>query len=181
MNLERLHEYPKELSKLRKELLEFITPEVQTFASKDVHIVAFPTSGTMPDDYTVMDFAELQQWCWVFLEGVEPALPRREYVKIVAGYLLVRSPDMAKFTTMLTGATKDLFLLMLHQSLLLEPASRIRRCPEPKCRRFFYRVKKQKFCSRNCAVRASMRNLLRRKAESRRAKEGAKKRRRTSR
>lgn len=60
------------------------------------------------------------------------------------------------------GPFRDIYLEILIALLSQGPLPPIGRCPEPACARLFYRVRRQRFCSRTCANRASMRAHLER-------------------
>jgi hypothetical protein len=53
------------------------------------------------------------------------------------------------------GSLRDLFLSTL-VFLLVRDVAHVRRCPE--CRTIFYRVRKQRYCTRTCTNRANMRD-----------------------
>jgi hypothetical protein len=53
------------------------------------------------------------------------------------------------------GSPRDCFLMVLYLLLSKEPVGRIRICPG--CSEVFYKVKKQKYCSRRCSNRVYMR------------------------
>jgi len=57
------------------------------------------------------------------------------------------------------GAQRDRMLLNLFFLLMKESTEKIRRCDASDCKRIFYRVRKQKFCSVRCQSRESARRF----------------------
>jgi hypothetical protein len=62
-----------------------------------------------------------------------------------------------------TGAARDVFLMKLFFLMLQHGCANIKSCPE--CGRLFWRVRRQKYCSRTCVNRVNMREWTRSKRE----------------
>jgi hypothetical protein len=69
--------------------------------------------------------------------------------------LASRNSRPSRNTLVVHGSIQDLFLLLLYLLLSREPTDRIMRCPE--CKTMFYRMRKQRYCTRPCVNRANMR------------------------
>ena len=91
--------------------------------------------------------------------GISDAIP----IRIHAFYILVGAPSpplpgeppMDHNVLGMTGTTWDCCMLVLLHLLARERTNQIVRCPE--CRTIFYRVGKQKYCSRTCSNRTNVR------------------------
>lgn len=79
------------------------------------------------------------------------------------------------------GSLKDVFLTQLLFLLLEGGADRMLRCPAPECGRFFWKSRRQKYCSQRCTNRAIFRAWLKTakgKTRSKREAKAARERRR---
>jgi hypothetical protein len=72
----------------------------------------------------------------------------------VKKWLVVAEPR-AGAVVGISGSVRDVLLEMLFLMLSQQPLSPIARCPE--CHSLFYRVRRQKYCSRQCANRVNQR------------------------
>src|SRR5262249_40866776 len=61
-------------------------------------------------------------------------------------------------TWVIESDPKNLFFIRFGLTLIQEGASQLATCQE--CKRIFYRVRKQKYCSKTCINRVSRRNWL---------------------
>jgi hypothetical protein len=120
---------------------------------------AFPDVGTpnfWPRDYSLAHLVALQSECSRILESAVNGVGDRE-TNISLKFSLFRGPKFNCTFLFLTGPFRDIFLYTLFHLINAAERNSILRCPEPNCRRIFYRVRKQRFCSHRCAVRASVR------------------------
>lgn len=124
-------------------------------------LVATPFKKPLPQDYTEEDFRVLQD----SFKSIFDNLSATEIHPIhIEGdfYLMSFKPlprnDPRYYNVNLlhvSGPTKDMALLVLMGLLSNEPGDRVLRCPE--CNNYFYRIKKQTYCSRACVNRATVR------------------------
>lgn len=143
---------------LRDDTLAFIT-------NQSVRGIVMTPIG---NDFSRDDFKSWQKDVYAILAGLAASRgigdPKRaEQVKIASiktfeviarmGVLPFGGSAMVTYT----GAIRDLFLHRLGILLDREPSKRIFRCKAPDCDRIFYRIKKQKYCSRRCQTREFMR------------------------
>ncbi|MGA2264296.1 MAG: hypothetical protein ABSH28_23035 [Acidobacteriota bacterium] len=119
-------------------------------------ILAVPIEPPLPQDYGRDEFRDLQVAIRTVLDGVTREYGMHEHTNIKFSYSL--HPIFGHYIMNVMGATRDVFLFKLALLLAGEASRIILKCPEPKCGKFFYRVRKQKYCSRLCTVRASVRN-----------------------
>ena len=133
-------------------------------------IAAAQIGEPKPQNFSREDFQKLQGEARLILngllnlrEGHRTALrtgigtargPRG--TRIDAQYRITINPSNDRYAMLwVEGSTSDVFLLILFHLLSREPSDRIYRCPE--CKSIFYRVRRQKYCSRQCANRVSVR------------------------
>jgi hypothetical protein len=130
-------------------------------------IVGTPTEPPYPEEYGVDDFRVLQQETKCTLSRM---LDKREGVPVASSPVLIPVrcdllnfgfvPSLAGRNMLeVSGTTRDTFLMVLYVRLSREPTDRILRCPE--CQTIFYRVRKQRYCSRPCVHRAAARKWRR--------------------
>ena len=73
--------------------------------------------------------------------------------RLTLALTLIRTPEGVMLLG--DGPQRDIFLFNLLVLLKLQPVDRLRACPE--CSRIFYRKRRQKYCSRDCTNRVSVR------------------------
>jgi hypothetical protein len=126
-------------------------------------IMAQPLQHPSPQEYTEADFRALQTEVYGILNGFvcERESPgfSLQLAEIHAqfGILNVGARDIPGGWTLLQalGHTRDMFLLIFFFLLSRQPTDRILRCPE--CHTIFCRIRKQKYCTRACSNRATVR------------------------
>lgn len=122
-----------------------------------------PLEHPLPQDYSENDFIELQVDVRKLFEVPGVVMPP---IKIEGGPRAAtgRPPIHGRFDIIesfglhlphFIGSTRACFLLMLQILLYSEREDRIFRCPE--CEKIFFRIKKQKYCSRTCVNRVAVR------------------------
>ena len=57
-----------------------------------------------------------------------------------------------------SGRAREVFVFMLHLVLSQQPSDKLKTCPQ--CDKIFLRVRRQRYCSRQCTNRANMRAFL---------------------
>jgi hypothetical protein len=120
-------------------------------------IVATPLAHPLPDEYSEDDFRTLQTHARSVLhDATQSVLPLGPGIELSGYLMLLRASEGEWGHIMAQGTTYDMFLLTLMFLINQEPSGRLKRCPE--CGAAFYRIKKQKYCSRVCANRVSMRS-----------------------
>ena len=67
--------------------------------------------------------------------------------------LELRRADGGRSTLSAAGPIDEVYTLTLAFLLVSEVGSRLRRCADPKCSRFFLREHKMEYCSKRCARR----------------------------
>jgi len=150
--------------------------QVGSLDDRPGQIYAFPDTGTpniSPKDYTIEQLIRLQKECSRVLEAAADGY-EEDQVPISLKLSLLRGPESRCTSLFLTGPFRDIFLFTLFHLINAAERNTILRCPEPNCRRIFYRIRKQQFCSHRCAVRASVRRKEEALAKHRARKTGVK-------
>ncbi len=117
-----------------------------------------PLAHPLPYEYTESDFRTLQRETNTLLQSLAyEDMLSAEMLDIHAHVGIVSLPPTGWTISVAQGGTRDMFLLYLWLLIREEGIGHIKRCPEPKCGAIFYRIKKQKYCSRTCTNRATVR------------------------
>jgi hypothetical protein len=155
---------------LNEDLLTFLFPDTATepFAGDLADSAAFPHDD--PNQLSVNDLVTLQREVLEVLRGLVKLRerPTRDEPEPLSALVLLNSqlqvtPGLAVFprhgdtrvSTFFVGPFRDAFLMQLMTTLIQLPLDTVRRCPE--CEAIFYRIRKQRYCSRTCTNRANMR------------------------
>lgn len=123
-----------------------------------------PIDPPLPEDFTEGDFKTLQAELTTILtsfvslktggsEGITPRSLKLNASLIPLEMLGPRVEGRAFLS--LTGATRDIFLMMVFMLFAFESTARIGACAE--CERIMLRTKKREYCSSRCQTRAYMR------------------------
>jgi hypothetical protein len=159
MNLDKLR--PGDWINLKYDLKTFLgcNPERHYRFPSTVGILATPLAHPLPDEYSEDDFRSLQKHARSMLQdATQETLPVGPGIE-PGGYMMFLRDSYGKWGHILAqGTTHDMFLLTLFFLISQEPSGRLKRCPE--CDAAFYRIKKQKYCSRICTNKVSMRSWL---------------------
>ena len=129
--------------------------------------------NALPTDYSMEQLIELQTYCSLILQSAAYGSGVIE-MPIVLRFSLFRGPKYQCTSLYLTGSFRDIFLYTLFHLINTEERNSILRCPVPGCGKIFYRVRKQRFCSHACAVKASVNRKKSKKAKEHKAKATAK-------
>jgi predicted RNA-binding Zn ribbon-like protein len=147
---------PGDLLNYRDDLSKFLNPD------NEQRVVIAPTVPPKPNEYGEKHFRALQKEVRKILREIAtgkatrtPSAPISK-ITVKLGVLSIphlksRAADMRML--MVTGKTRDGFLLGLSWLLAHEPVDRIRICKASDCETIFYRNRKQLFCSTRCANR----------------------------
>jgi hypothetical protein len=155
---------------LNEDLLTFLFPDTATdpFAGALEDSAAFPHND--PSQLSANDLVTLQREVLEVLLGVvklrerpkrdEPAsalvfLNLNSQLQVTPGLAVHSRHGDTRVSTFFVGPFRDAFLMQLIMSLIQLPLDTLRACPE--CGTIFYRVRKQRYCSRRCTNRANMR------------------------
>jgi hypothetical protein len=110
--------------------------------------------NNLPTDYSIQQLIELQTYCSLILQSAAYGGGIIE-VPIVLRFSLLRGPKSKCTLLYLMGSFRDIFLYTLFHLINAAERNSILRCPVRGCGKIFYRVRKQRFCSHACAVKAS--------------------------
>jgi hypothetical protein len=120
-------------------------------------IFAFPElnlPNALPTDYSIKQLIELQTYCSLILQSAAHGGGIIE-MPIDLRFSLLRAPESQCTFLYLTGDFRNIFLYTLFHLINAAERNSILRCPVRGCGKIFYRVRKQRFCSHACAVKAS--------------------------
>ncbi len=159
--------------RLRADLTAFLGIEVVQGGLLLTRRVVYALIDTrpFPTEYPEALFRELQQQTQRVLDGVldtraawlsyqqsqeETLSPMPRFSSSFHSQLICVDHASGRQSLCITGSVYDLYIFLLQVQLVDEPPSSILRCPE--CRTIFYRVGKQKYCSRPCTNRVNARD-----------------------
>jgi len=119
----------------------------------------------LPKDMTEQALKDLQAEVRELLGGIADYHGARQTatfsaVRVDVHYSVIPAPPLVKPAEgimLAKGATRDVTLVTLIHLLAAGDTKPIRRCPECPEHRLFYRVRRQKYCSRACVNRANKR------------------------
>lgn len=115
----------------------------------DSEFVLAAPMGRSPGDYKPEDWERLQGDVNSILRGKSVELTSNESPSLKIGL------GVGETVLCASGPTRDVFVLLLLLLLAREGTDNIAKCPE--CAKVFWReTRRQKYCSRHCAVRASV-------------------------
>jgi hypothetical protein len=128
--------------------------------------LASPTHPPLPENFSPQDFAVLQAELTPFLaqlaaHSVHATSDPQYSISLFKNVEISLHPHGAfrnipgVHQIVIHGSTDSCFWAILHWLIAQEPPGRILACPE--CKRLFYRVKQQAFCSRPCMNRVTVR------------------------
>ena len=129
-------------------------------------LIATPLVPPFPEDYTEGDFMVLQNSFKNTFDNLTAYNISGDQMVHIEGTFYVQSVGNSNCLHV-TGPTKNMAILVLMGLLINEPSDRVLRCPE--CNNYFYRIKKQTYCSRTCVNRVTVREW--RKTEEGKRKE----------
>ena len=112
-------------------------------------LVAAPLSKPLPKNCTEEDFRVLQNNFNTVFDNSNATLP----LHFDAGFILMTISN--NNVLQVIAPTQKAAMLILVTLMSGEPADRVLRCPE--CNKYFYRVRKQVYCSRTCVNRVTVR------------------------
>jgi hypothetical protein len=110
-----------------------------------------------PQEYSTDEIRALQTKC---LSVIESAVYQGHSIRVATRCELnirlefVIRPGTDDPSPFVGGSTEDVFMYRLYELLTRESRKRIVSCPS--CRKIFYKVRKQKYCSRRCGIRQYM-------------------------
>jgi len=164
MNLAKVGMRPQELAALKDGISQFLygaRGEVESFADRGgIIIMPVLNQDELVDSWPLENFIELQKDCRRMLTGFAHKLGIAS-LPISAGFGFLALPNTGWHIPTITAGIRSAFLMLCWLLLVGESGVRVRICPEDACgHRVFYQAsRRQKYCSRNCAVRASMRRM----------------------
>lgn len=156
LDLDRLR--PGDWLNLRDELADFLHGTRPTLAGG---IVTMVTESPFPQKYPDENFRELQKEVRGLLAGLVGTRERGGEIPqmpIRAEFALLPTDDLGvpgRCVLQVMSSVRDVFLLTLMHLITQGNTSPVRRCPE--CQTFFYRIRRQRYCSRRCVNRANKR------------------------
>ena len=136
-------------------------------------LVATAFKNPLPQDYTEEDFRALQDSFKSIFDNltateIHPVHIEGDFYLMSFKPLPRNDPRYYNVNILhVSGPTKNMAILVLMGLLSNEPGDRVLRCPE--CNNYFYRIKKQAYCSRACVNRVTVREW--RKTEEGKRKE----------
>jgi hypothetical protein len=156
MNLDDMR--PGDWLNLKDDLASFLGQKrgQRTYIATKSAVRVTPLEHPLPDEYTEENFRALQQETNLLLQSLvwEGGLSA-DLLGIHVHVGIVALPGTTDYIHFAQGATRDVFLLYLWLLIREEGVDRIKRCPE--CKKMFYRVAKQQYCTRACTNRANVR------------------------
>jgi hypothetical protein len=153
LDLDRLR--PGDWLNLRDDLTTFLGLQVgrrRPVADTGGVLVA-GLDGPQPEDLSIDDFRRLQAEVRSILAEQVDVQPTGEHI---ASFRAIQAEyAVLPWAIYIRGPVHDMTLLTLMHLLFRQPTAPIRRCPE--CQTIFYRVRKQRYCSRPCVHRTAVR------------------------
>jgi hypothetical protein len=126
-------------------------------------ITVLATKGPLLEHYTTDGFRALQRDTKTLLQGLtlKGSFGGASIGSITASWMTMRFGSAT--VPLATSTVRDAFLLLLLFLLSQTSYSNVQSCPE--CKRLFWRVGRQLYCSRTCVNRVNVREWTRRRRE----------------